>query len=102
MPKNDPLWVREFGWEWKIPARILDDRELVDMSWHNDSAPSFYWNGRKATDEMDVRLFVEHPDQALRDTDHTPRFVVVDTATEATLYSGGDVRKAIKALKAGA
>jgi hypothetical protein len=68
----------EFGSRYEIPGFIIwlvKNRYLEDMSWHNDSAPSFGVTGdikgtkgsSGGTSQGETRIFVEHPLQSFRE-----------------------------------
>lgn len=48
-----PLWVSEFGLEWKAPTCITTNPNVKDESWHNDICPTFSCG--------DKVLWVDHP-----------------------------------------
>ena len=61
----------EFGDKYEIPGFItwlVKNRYLEDMSWHNDTSPSFGVTGniRGTNSQGEVRIFVEHPFQSHR------------------------------------
>lgn len=98
-------WESEFGAEYALTP-VLDvilAAGLVDLSWHNDSSPSF---GRVVADSHDLRLWAEHPDPEQREHQH--RYAVNYTAwdepvaglplsEDADLYTGDDLTAALAA-----
>ena len=81
--KHTPLWLREFGADYAVPDRLTNDPTLVDLSWHNDIAPSFTTLGLNNNDPdyhagVDVRLWIEHPDPAQRENPGTSRIWVTE------------------------
>jgi hypothetical protein len=97
-----PLWVREFGFGYAVPAVILHEPEVEDLSWHNDVCPSFGLRGTCGGDEPDVRLWVEHPDRDQREA-NTPRYMVTHQNTTGdpdltggTRYEGDDLVVALR------
>lgn len=61
-------WATAFGSEYDVPKaikRMVEIGMLKDMSFKNDSAPSFGYSD----DEKDliVRIWVEHPDEGKRE-----------------------------------
>ena len=93
-----PLWVREHGAEYDVPAAIY--MTLDDQSWHNDACPSFgqRWPLVEGSD-AEVILWVEHPDTDQRETGSAARFCVQyrgDDVDEAdTLLETDDVDEAL-------
>lgn len=77
MAKNDaPKHVLEFGEAYAVPSPIDDLVRLgyiKDLSHHNDACPSFgVWrdgSNKHSGEDREVRLWVEHPDPAQRETD---------------------------------
>ena len=100
-------WIKEFGQEYEIPQSILSllkDGITKDMSWHNDSAPSFgVYLDRKDRDgdkshDLDIRIFVEHPKPDEREHHGGDRYMV-DVLENGSLVDqnfGNDVRAAIQ------
>lgn len=91
-----PLWIREFGTGFDVPAVVTEDPAIEDISWHNDVAPSFCLKG--APPGTDLRLWVDHPDPDMRECDG-PRFMVMDHNTERARYMGDSIEDAIRILK---
>jgi hypothetical protein len=77
-------WVEEFGAAYQVPAEIA--QTLVDESWHNDVCPSFSHPEAEIDSDDDLRLWVEHPDPAMREwgPDLVGRYLVVDIVNAAT------------------
>jgi hypothetical protein len=104
-------WEHEFGKEYAIPAEITSS-DLIDVSWHNDAAPSFAADLRDPNgDTHDLRLWVEHPAPDMRETGGARFFVNyqpwsaapvsgVPISEDADIYSGDDVAAALKAYAA--
>lgn len=105
-------WISEHGADYDVPAEIADAEALDDLSWHNDVCPSF---GKQVTDPEtgdvhDVRLWVEHPDPAQRESSSDARFAVnyqpwsaqpvpgLKIADDGDLYAGDDAAAALAAL----
>jgi len=76
------LWVKEFGIDYAVPAEILKRTDLEDMSWHNDVAPSF---GREINGQP-LRIWVEHPDPAMREMPGQRFMVLIDGEDETCLF----------------
>jgi len=105
-------WQWEHGAEYAVPDEILNAADLADLSWRNDTCPSF---GRTVTDPVsgdahDVRLWVEHPDPEQRESGGLgERFVVnyqpwsavpvvgLTIVDYGDLYAGDDVHAALAA-----
>ena len=67
-------WKSEFGPGYGVPPefdKMVEQGRLKDLSWHNDSCPSF---GLGAQD--DLRVFVERSDPALREEPGSKRYTV--------------------------
>lgn len=99
MQTNLRQWQVEHGTEYAIPAEIdalVDANELHDQSWHNDISPSFGAH----SDELDLRIWVEHPDPAKRESGGS-RFSVLmydddGSAFEIEPFYTDDVNEAIE------
>lgn len=95
-----PLWVREFDEAYDVPAIVSDT--LPDMSWHNDTCPSFGYFSSTADSERAVRLWVEHPDRTERETgENSARFTVIvygDSGDTFTGHEGDDVTEALRVV----
>lgn len=83
-------WVTEFGAQYAVPAAILDEPGLADVSWHNDACPAFGKNEH----DYDYVIWVEHPDPAERELDDG-RFTVSTANGETVLFAGDDVDAAL-------
>lgn len=85
-------WKNEFGKEYDIPDEVLSlvSKGLAeDVSWHNDICPSFgYYD-----DDVNLRLWVEHPDPDLR-IPGMLRFFVTHDNEEVAMTD--DVNEAIR------
>lgn len=101
------LWPAEFGSDYEVPAKLdalVADGTLVELSWHNDIAPSYALNN--GLDGEDYRLWADHPDAQMRETGpETTRFYVCGYEKSGedyakTIYEGDDLEEAIKALLA--
>lgn len=60
------VWPEEFPSSYRVPRdieRLAMSGIVEDMSWRNDSSPSF---GVKLKDKNWVRLWIEHPDPQRR------------------------------------
>ncbi len=73
-------WVKEFGREYDVPLAIqsiVNDGISQDLSWHNDTAPSFgFINDAPGTTALDIRLWVDHPDPSEREKPKSDRYAV--------------------------
>ena len=69
---------------------------IVDVSWHNDVAPSFCLPHRAVDCEM-PRLWVSHEDPKQREADDYPHYAVYLADGEA-LYEGDDAEEALHTL----
>jgi hypothetical protein len=70
-------WEKEHGPEYDIPSLIghlVEKKVLQDISWHNDSAPSFAILAPN-NEEYGIRLWVDHPIKSMRETENE-RFAV--------------------------
>ncbi len=71
-------WIKEFGYQYAVPESIqsvVKDGFTQDVSWHNDTAPSFgFVDPHKP--EWDIRLWVEHPDPMKREDPGQARYGV--------------------------
>ncbi len=104
-------WIKEFGSEYDIPKavlKLLDDGITKDMSWHNDLAPSFgIYLEKKDRDgdpkhDLDLRLFVEHPDASQREERGSDRYTVTiaeNGELSSEDYTTSDVHDAIRQYK---
>lgn len=89
------LWIAEFGESFAVPASIANHPNLIDVSWHNDTHPSFQAEGNP----RDVRLWVDHVDPSQREIRESVRFCVFDHVSEIVLFeSETDADAAIFAL----
>lgn len=90
-----------FG-DYDVPKEILMLEDIEDLSWHNDTAPSF----GKLWDEVDqfggnvqIRIYVEHPDVEQREYyDEMPRMNVVVYTTDCEKEIGDEVQAAVADL----
>lgn len=67
------LWIAEKGDEFDVPDVIAKAEGIEDMSWKNDTCPSF---GLELGDDIIVRIWVDHPDRDQRENDTEHRFHV--------------------------
>lgn len=70
-------WEKEHGPEYDVPSivqALVDRKVLEDISWHNDSAPSFAILDPN-NEDYGIRLWVEHPIKSRREMEG-PRFGV--------------------------
>lgn len=90
--RAEPLYLREFGPEWQVPAAVANDSRFLDASWHNDICPSFACGVR-------VYLWCDHPDAAKRELPEAARYTVTDRdgsgGPDSTLLETDDVAEAI-------
>lgn len=101
------LFRLEFGADVQMPVEILEalaSGELLDTSWHNDVCPSFFHRDAdqisSATDERDLRLWVNPVNPDDREYRDAPRFIVHRLDQDCVLYEGEDVTAALTALRA--
>ncbi len=67
-------WRSEFGDAWEPPKEIAQLEGVDDMSWHNDTMPSFGKEvGSRGTI---VRVWSDHPEQEQRESGSDKRFNV--------------------------
>ena len=72
-------WRAEFGEVYEVPGFIehLERRKLIkDLSHHNDVAPSFGVIRTEEGNEYEVRLWIDHPIQGMRDMPHHKRYML--------------------------
>lgn len=103
---TENTWKNQFGEEYAVPTAVLNQPNIVDMSWGNDAAPAFTLRQYQRDGDLPQRtLWVEHPDKAKREYEDWHRFVVVsnpehyETSGFVDLYNGNDVNEALKALE---
>ena len=82
-----PLWKSEFGAAYDVPDVIAKHPRLVDVSYHNDTSPSFM-DARTNPDADGPRLWCEHPDPARREFEDYGRFCVSGDPNDPMEYSG--------------
>lgn len=92
-----PLWLTEFGAQWEVPAALVNDIRLEDVSWHNDVCPSFAWTGR-AHDGDDVRIWVDHPDRMKREYPEHPRYAIQRDSGSGPSIMTDDLGVALRAF----
>lgn len=92
-------WTKEFGRRFAVPDIV--GNVLVDVSYGNDSAPSFCFR-RMTEAELAIgeivipRLWVNHPDPERRDFPGENRYQV--TILDEMIWEGGDVTTAMTVL----
>lgn len=62
-------WEKEHGAGYDVPAIVqylVDRKVLEDISWHNDTAPSFAIADPEKED-FGIRLWVDHPIKSMRE-----------------------------------
>ena len=107
-------YVTEFnewrGTDYQIPEEILNLEGVEDLSWHNDACPSFgfYLEDPATKDNHELRIWVEHPTEPEIDGHRfmvgycpwsaTPCPGLADSQDGKDIWSGNDVREAIKAF----
>jgi hypothetical protein len=98
-------WRNEFGTDWAVPQVIDAHPELTDTSWHNDVSPSFQPRAMAdyEQDEVQFRLWVQHPDPLQREySTDGGRYLVFsqtdDGGDEGLAYEGDDAEAAIAAV----
>ena len=106
-------WTREFDEAYAVPSAIAASG-LLDQSWHNDVCPSFgpetELTDPESGDVHDLRLWVEHPDEEMREIGGA-RFAVTYSPWSAAavpgiprgdegdeIYSGDDLNAALRAF----
>jgi len=100
-------WLKEFDAQWDVPQpieAIAGWERCSDLSWHNDTAPSFGWINEDDAQEW-IRLWVNHPDPDQREFD-CERYQVIHcfgdvNGVEDTVahYEGSDVDAAIDCFR---
>lgn len=73
-------WLNEFPESYDVPDRIVQLEGITDFSWHNDTCPSFGREWRIGNSELQLRIWVAHPDIELREGITTHRFNVTSDA----------------------
>jgi hypothetical protein len=71
-------WLGEHGPEYEVPGLIqfmVKEGILQDLSWHNDTCPSFAILDPK-NEDRGVRMFVDHPVKGRREFPEWGRFIV--------------------------
>lgn len=93
-------WRQEFSEDFNVPDIISNDSRLDDMSWHNDTSPSFTMAGYDTSDGVlpDIRLWVNHPEKGMREYVEQQRFFVGDV--EGCWFESEDEADAEKAIAA--
>src|SRR5262249_48614268 len=89
---------KEFKDSYAVPDVIATHPDLIDVSWHNDAAPSFAPRGLEDHEnDVLIRLMVNHPDPQQRDPDvaDSARFVAF---SDDDVWEGDDPTAAIAAL----
>jgi hypothetical protein len=89
------LWRREFGDAYAVP-RELD--AFVDLSWHNDTCPSFTDPAFADADPIPVKLWVEHVDPYEREYPERPRFAV--TVDDTVRLETDELARALDTFRA--
>lgn len=75
-------WRGEFDADYAVPRWFVDHPDLEDTSWHNDVSPSFETESPPGTESEKyaggprVRVWVEHPDPAVREAQRAERYSV--------------------------
>lgn len=92
-------WINQFSPLFEVP-RFIDylvlHNVIDDLSWHNDSAPSF---GKiSASGESDVRLWVDHPFNDLRES-YGKRFAITIARDGSQVGPGFETDDLLKALE---
>jgi len=86
--KTRRTWTNQFGASYEVPAAIL--AATIDESWHNDMCPCFLRKNDPMTDgEPAARLWVEHPDAAMREV-ILFRFMVCDRFADLMATNDAD------------
>jgi hypothetical protein len=85
MNRPKPTWRSEFSDEFAVPSEIealVAAGELADLSWHNDTCPSFGWSSDRDS-EQDLRIWVDHPEEGKRErfNDRVDRFMTLWTVS---------------------
>ena len=86
-------YLTEFEDIFEIPSVIRDAEGIEDMSWHNDTCPSF---GRELRDGSVIKIFCEHPDPEQRDSGSDGQFIVYyDGDVDEPVWEGDDPNEAL-------
>lgn len=97
------LWREEFPADFAVPDELSFDPELEDTSWHNDACPSFTLTklmvAYLAEGRVDLRLWVDHPEQDRREFEQCNRYGVYDHRNLCGHYEGDDLAEAVRVLK---
>lgn len=99
-------WKTEFDTGYSVPAEIcqlVDSGQLEDVSWHNDTCPSFA-RADVPVEDKDLRLWVDHANPYQREVETNNRFTVTVQGDDYyhCLYDGDDVSEALRAFLGGA
>lgn len=99
-----PRYEREFGAGFAMPALVIDllnAGELIDVSWHHDTCPSFYHRDAEPgdNDEGGIRFSVQAESPADREADDVPRYGVWDDRTDEMHTATDDLDLAIRVLR---
>lgn len=88
----------------EVPSQIdqlVTAGTLIDISWGNDTQPSFYHrDARSADGNRDVRLWVDYAEPTERECDRGTRYAVVDHNSETTILETDDLAAALTAFEA--
>lgn len=79
-------WKEEFNEDYAVPEIISNN--LTDVSWHNNTSPSFSDDGDETT------LWCEHPDRNKREMQNNYRFYITNNDCEV-LWRGDDASQAL-------
>lgn len=93
-----PMWVRQHGWHYEVPAPIAFLPGTTDESYSHDTAPKFRAAG-PAYIGVSLMLWCEHPDPELREPKGTPRFQCI-LEDEDVLWEENDPARALALWKA--
>ncbi len=74
-PFEGQPWRTEQGEQFAVPDCVSKAEGIRDLSWHNDTCPSF---GMYLEDPpVELRIWAEHPDPDLRESLSEHRFIVI-------------------------
>jgi hypothetical protein len=93
---QNQLWMTEHGKQYRIPdevLRLVEAKLLEDVSYKNDSCPSF--------ESGNFTLYTDHPDPEAREVPQYDRFCVTAQYADIdiiTLYHGNSIHLALIAM----
>ncbi|WP_147707823.1 hypothetical protein [Microvirga massiliensis] len=81
LPAATPLWKQVFGEAYAIPDDV--PAGFDDISWHNDTCPSFL------NASCSLRLFIDHPERDERELPEFKRFLLMMVDEAGQPVDGG-------------